>query len=79
MKPGSGLLGGAIAFYVVWTAATWFFEGRIATPTRISSTCCSAWPAASRSCATGSRLYRAAPWLAYAAGRHSRLMPDSRA
>jgi hypothetical protein len=31
MKPGSGLLGGAIAFYVVWTAATWLFEGRIAT------------------------------------------------
>ncbi len=31
MNPQAGLLRAAIAFYVVWTAATWFFEGRIDT------------------------------------------------
>ena len=31
MRHRAGLLGGAIAFYLVWTVATWFFEGRIDT------------------------------------------------
>jgi len=37
MRHRIGLLGGAIAFYVVWTAATWFFEGRIETLLRPAS------------------------------------------
>lgn len=38
MKPQAGLLGGAIGFYLVWTAATWFFEGRIETLLRPEAT-----------------------------------------
>lgn len=38
MKPQAGLLGSAIAFYIVWTAATWFFEGRIDTLLRPEAT-----------------------------------------
>ena len=38
MKHQAGLLGGAIMFYVVWTAATWFFEGRIQTLLRPEAT-----------------------------------------
>lgn len=38
VKPQIGLLRGAIAFYVLWTALTWFFEGRIETLLRPEAT-----------------------------------------
>jgi hypothetical protein len=38
MRHQTGLLGGAIAFYIVWTGATWFFEGRIETLLRPEAT-----------------------------------------
>lgn len=38
MNPRAGLLGGALAFYLVWTAATWVFEGRIDTLLRPEAT-----------------------------------------
>jgi hypothetical protein len=34
----SGLLGGALVFFVLWTAATWYFEGRIETLLRPDAT-----------------------------------------
>lgn len=38
MTPRTGMLGGALAFYAVWTAATWYFEGRIETLLRPEAT-----------------------------------------
>lgn len=38
MKHRAGLLGGALIFFVAWTGATWFFEGRIETLLRPEAT-----------------------------------------
>lgn len=38
MKPQAGILYSALAFYAAWTAATWYFEGRIETLLRPEAT-----------------------------------------
>ncbi|MGP1678554.1 MAG: hypothetical protein ACTS6J_15540 [Burkholderiales bacterium] len=77
VKHQTGLLGGAIAFYAVWTAATWYFEGRIDTLLRPQAMGDRIAYAYVVNLLLGGGLYHPASHLRRDAGGQAHLMPNS--